>query len=134
VIVIGVRIASRVMSFFVSGGEGADPALIASGCRGAGFDRAPRARDGSVGANESVQLVFIQANRTFADATLMTDSAIIRRAPKGTSGARSGERHQPPTHQTRRFGGRTPHREAEGVSSGHAVPELERPGGVSVDE
>ena len=35
-------------------------------------------------ANERVELVFIPANRTFADALLMTDSAIIRRTPKGT--------------------------------------------------
>ena len=33
--------------------------------------------------NERVELIFIQANHTFADALLMTDSAIIRRAPKG---------------------------------------------------
>jgi hypothetical protein len=83
VIVIGVSIAARVMSFFVSGGEGADPALLASGA--AVPDSIVRlAREtGSVRANESLQLVFIQANRTFADATLMTDSAIIRRTPKG---------------------------------------------------
>jgi hypothetical protein len=37
-----------------------------------------------VGANERVELVFVQANHTFADALLMTDSAIIRRAPTGT--------------------------------------------------
>src|SRR5690349_3345095 len=33
VIFIGVRIAMQVMSFFVSGGEGADPALLESGSR-----------------------------------------------------------------------------------------------------
>jgi hypothetical protein len=84
VIVIGVRIALRLMSFMVSGGEGADPALLASG--GAVPDSIVRlAREaGSVRANERVELVFVQANRTFADALLMTDSAIIRRAPKGT--------------------------------------------------
>jgi hypothetical protein len=37
-----------------------------------------------VHANERVELVFIQANRTFADALLMTDSAIIHLGPKGT--------------------------------------------------
>jgi hypothetical protein len=37
-----------------------------------------------VRANERVELVFIQANRTFADALLLTDSAIIRRSPRGT--------------------------------------------------
>ena len=41
-------------------------------------------KTGSVGANERVGVVFIQANHTFADALLLTDSAIIRRAPKGT--------------------------------------------------
>ena len=35
-------------------------------------------------ANERVVLVFIPANRTFADALLLTDSAIIRRRPTGT--------------------------------------------------
>jgi hypothetical protein len=39
---------------------------------------------GTVGASERVGLVFIQANRTFADALLMTDSAIIRRTPTVT--------------------------------------------------
>ena len=35
-------------------------------------------------ADERVELVFIQANRTFADALLLTDSAIARRFPEGT--------------------------------------------------
>jgi hypothetical protein len=39
---------------------------------------------GNVGSSELVRLVFIQATHTFADALRMTDSAIIRRAPKGT--------------------------------------------------
>jgi len=39
---------------------------------------------GIVGANERVGLVFIKANHTFADALLLTDSAIIRITPKGT--------------------------------------------------
>ena len=84
VIVVGVRIALQVMAFFIGGGEGADPALLASG--GAVPDSIVRlAREaGSVGANERVVFVFIQANHTFADALLMTDSAIIRRTPKGT--------------------------------------------------
>jgi hypothetical protein len=84
VIVIGVRIALQLMSFFASGGRGADPALLASD--GAVPDSIVRlARQvGIVGANERVGLVFIQANHTFADALLMTDSAIIRRTPKGT--------------------------------------------------
>jgi serine/threonine-protein kinase len=83
VIVIAVRILLRLMSFFVAGGEGADPALLASG--GAVPDSIVRlAREtGSVGANERVGFVFIQANHTFADALLMTDSAIIRRSRKG---------------------------------------------------
>jgi len=68
----------------MSGGEGADPALIASG--GAVPDSIVRlAREvGSVHASERVELIFIQANHTFADALLMTDSAIIRRTPKGS--------------------------------------------------
>jgi serine/threonine protein kinase len=84
VIVIGVRIALRVMSFLVSGGEGADPALLQSG--GAMPDSIVRlAREaGIVRPNERVELVFIRANHTFADALLMTDSAIIRRRPTGT--------------------------------------------------
>ena len=81
---VGARIAWKVMAFFASGGEGADPALIASGA--AVPDSIVRlAREaGSVGADERVVFVFIQANHTFADALLMTDSAIIRRTPKGT--------------------------------------------------
>jgi len=84
VIAVGVRIAIQVMAFFVTGGEGADPALLASGA--AVPDSIVRlAREtGSVGATERVRFVFIQANRTFADALLLTDSAIIRRRPRGT--------------------------------------------------
>jgi len=83
VIVIGVRIALQVMSFFVGGGEGPDPAVVASG--GAVPDSIVRlAREaGIVGANDRVGLVFIQSNHTFADALLITDSAIIRRTPNG---------------------------------------------------
>ena len=84
VIVIGAGIALKAMSFWISGGEGADPALLESG--GAVPDSIVRlAREqGSVRANERIQLVFIQANHTFADALLLTDSAIIRRTPTGT--------------------------------------------------
>jgi serine/threonine protein kinase len=84
VIFIGVRIAMQVGSFLISGGEGADPALIASGS--AVPDSIVRlAREvGAVQANERIELVFIQANHTFPDALLMTDSAIIRRTPHGT--------------------------------------------------
>ena len=84
VVIIGARIFFLVMSFWVSGGEGADPALIASS--GAVPDSIVRlAREmGSVQANERVELVFIQAKHTFADCLLMTDSAIIRRTPHGT--------------------------------------------------
>jgi serine/threonine-protein kinase len=84
VIYFGVRIALQVMSFLMSGGEGADPALLESG--GAVPDSIVRlAREaGSVRANERVGLVFVRANHTFADALLMTDSAIIRRTPTGT--------------------------------------------------
>jgi len=84
VLVVGVRILLQVLALFVGGGEGADPALLASG--GAVPDsivRLARAA-GTVGANERVGLVFVQANRTFADALLVTDSAIIRRTPNGT--------------------------------------------------
>jgi serine/threonine-protein kinase len=83
VIVIGARIAYQLMAFVGGAGGGADPALLESG--GAVPDsivRLARAT-GSVRANERVGLVFIQANHTFADALLMTDSAIIRRTPKG---------------------------------------------------
>ena len=84
VIVVVVRIAIQLMSFFAGSGGGADPALLESG--GAVPDSIVRlAREtGSVGANERVELVFIQANHTFADALLLTDSSIIRRTPKGT--------------------------------------------------
>jgi serine/threonine protein kinase len=84
VIFIGARIALQVMSFFVSGGEGADPALLESGS--AVPDSIVRLAQevGAVRANERVGLVFIRANHTFADALLMTDSAIIRRTPTGT--------------------------------------------------
>jgi eukaryotic-like serine/threonine-protein kinase len=84
VIVIGVRIALQLMAFFIGGGEGADPALLASG--NAVPDSIVRlAREtGSVGADDRVVFVFIQAKHTFADALLMTDSSIIRRTPNGT--------------------------------------------------
>src|SRR5439155_23785811 len=84
VIFFGVRTAYKVMAFIVGGGSGADPALLESG--GAVPDSIVRlAREsGSIHANERVGLVFIPANRTFADALLLTDSTIIRRAPNGT--------------------------------------------------
>jgi serine/threonine protein kinase len=84
VIVLGVRIAQRVMSFMLSGGDGADPALIESGSAVPDSIVRLARESGSVGANERVVLVFIPATRTFADALLLTDSAIIRRAPTGT--------------------------------------------------
>jgi len=84
VIVIGAGIGSWVISFLMSGGEGAEPALIASGAEVPdSIVRLARA-DGSVRENELVEFVLIQANRTFADALLLTDSAIIRRGPSGT--------------------------------------------------
>lgn len=84
VIFIAVRIAVRLMAFVMSGGEGADPALLASGS--AVPDSIVRlAREaGTVGVNERVGFVFVQANHTFTDALLMTDSAIIRRTPQRT--------------------------------------------------
>jgi hypothetical protein len=84
VIAIGVRIAVQLMSFLAGSGGGADPALVESG--GAVPDSIARlAREsGIVGANERVVLVFIQANHTFADVLLVTDSAIVRRTPKST--------------------------------------------------
>ena len=84
VIVIGARILFQVMSLLLSGGEGADPALIASGSSVPDSIVRLAREAGSVGANERVDLVFIPANRTFADAMLLTDSTIIRRSPKGT--------------------------------------------------
>jgi serine/threonine protein kinase len=84
VILIGGLIGSQVISFLMSGGEGADPALIASGAAVPDSIVRLAREDGSVRANERVELVFIQANRTFADALLLTDSAIIRRSPEGT--------------------------------------------------
>jgi hypothetical protein len=84
VILIGGLVASRVIAFFMSGGEGADPALIASGAAVPDSIVRLAREDGTVRAHERVELVFIQANRTFADALLLTDSAIIRRGPKGT--------------------------------------------------
>jgi serine/threonine-protein kinase len=79
----GVRMAFRFMAFIGGSGSGADPALLESG--GAVPDSIVRlAREtGSIHENERVGLVFIPANRTFADALLLTDSAIIRRAPTG---------------------------------------------------
>jgi hypothetical protein len=84
VIVIAARIVVRLLTFWVTGGEGADPALLASG--GAVPDsivRLARAT-GSVHANERIAFVFVQAHHTIADALLVTDSAIIRRTPYGT--------------------------------------------------
>lgn len=83
VIVIGVRILMRLMAFFMAGGEGADPALLASGSAVPDSIVRVARETGSVGANERVGFVFIQANHTFADALLMTDSAIIRRTRTG---------------------------------------------------
>jgi serine/threonine-protein kinase len=82
VIYFAVRIAAQFMSLMLGGG-GADPALLASGS--AVPDSIVRlAREtGSVLANERVGVVFIPANRGFADALLVTDSALIRRTPKG---------------------------------------------------
>jgi serine/threonine-protein kinase len=84
VTVVGVRLALRLMSFVASGGEGADPALLASGS--AVPDSIGRlAREaGLVGADESIGMVFIKAGRTFPDAFLMTDTAVIRSMPTGT--------------------------------------------------
>jgi Protein kinase domain len=84
VIYFGVRVALQFMALLWGGGGGDDPALLESG--GAVPDsivRLARA-EGIVRADERVELVFIQAHRTFADALLITDSAIIRRTPQGT--------------------------------------------------
>ena len=84
VIFVVVRIAKQFMSLILSGGEGAEPALVASGS-GVPDSIVRMARaEGALGTNEAIGLVFIPANRTFADALLMTDSAIIRRGEKGT--------------------------------------------------
>jgi eukaryotic-like serine/threonine-protein kinase len=84
VIYVGVGIAMQVMSVVAGSGGGADPALLESG--GAVPDSIVRlAREsGTVGPSERVGLIFIPANRTFADALLLTDSAIIRRRSAGT--------------------------------------------------
>jgi serine/threonine-protein kinase len=83
VVVVAIRIAVQAMSFFAGTGGGPDPVLLESG--GAVPDSIVRmAREsGSVGADEFVRLIFIPANRTFEDALLVTDSAIIRRKATG---------------------------------------------------
>ncbi len=84
VAVIGVRLAVRLMALVASGGEGADPALVATG------DAVPdsivqQARAaGLIGANERIELVFIKSDRAFPDVALFTDSAIVRASPSGT--------------------------------------------------
>jgi hypothetical protein len=84
VIFFGVRLAFKAMALMAGGGSGADPVLLESG--GAVPDSIVRlAREtGTIQADERVGLVFIPSNRTFADAMLLTDSAIIRRARAGT--------------------------------------------------
>ena len=117
----------------MSGGEGADPALLASG--GAVPDSIVRlAREaGTVGANERVDLVFIRANHTFADALLMTDSAIIRRAPKGTvrRSLQESDIHLQPLKRGGSAGGLLIVKR-KGARSRHAVSGLERPRGDPV--
>jgi hypothetical protein len=83
VIIIGIRVAFKFMSFMASGGSGVDPALLESG--GAVPDSIVRlAREtGSIAPSERVGLVFIPGNRTFDEALLVTDSVIIRRSPNG---------------------------------------------------
>jgi eukaryotic-like serine/threonine-protein kinase len=85
VIFIGVRIALQLMSFMMGNGGGADPVLLESGSAVPDSIVRLARESGSVGANERVGLVFIPANRTFADALLITDSAIIRLGRKGTT-------------------------------------------------
>jgi serine/threonine-protein kinase len=84
VAVVGVRLALRLITLVASGGEGADPALLASG--GAVPDSIVRlAREaGLVDADERIGMVFIKAGRTFPDVLLLTDSAIIRSARTAT--------------------------------------------------
>lgn len=77
------RRAQVMTSFMMTGGEGADPALLKSGSAVPDSIVRLARESGSVEANERVGLVFIPANRTFADALLMTDLAIIRRASTG---------------------------------------------------
>ncbi|HKE92095.1 MAG TPA: serine/threonine-protein kinase [Gemmatimonadales bacterium] len=84
VIVIAVRLVVQLLGFMMGGGKGADPAVIASGAAVPDSIVRLARQTGTVGANERVMFVFIQANHTFADALLMTDSAIIRRGPRGT--------------------------------------------------
>jgi serine/threonine-protein kinase len=84
VIVIGARILMAVMAFWVTGGEGAEPALLASGSAVPDSIVRLAQETRSVQANERIAIVFIQARHSFADALLVTDSAIIRRTPRGT--------------------------------------------------
>lgn len=84
VTVVGVRLALRLMTFVASGGEGAEPELLASGAAVPDSIVQHARAAGIVGADEGVALVFIRAGHTFPDALLMTDSAIIRSAPTGT--------------------------------------------------
>lgn len=84
VAVVGVRLALQVMRFVASGGEGADPALLASGGSVPDSIVQQARAAGIVGPAERVGLVFIKAGRIFPDALLVTDSAIIRSAPTGT--------------------------------------------------
>ena len=83
VFIIGVAIVYKLLAFMLSGGEGADPALLASGSAVPDSIVRLARESGSVGTSEVVSLVFIPSNRTFADALLVTDAAIIRRAPTG---------------------------------------------------
>lgn len=84
VILAGWILGSQLIAFLMGGGEGADPALIASGAAVPDSIVRLAREDGTVRANERVEFVFIQADRTFADALLLTDSAIIRRSRRGT--------------------------------------------------
>ena len=84
ILIIAVRIAYQLMAFLITGGEGADPALLVSGdAVPDSIVRLARAA-GSVHANERLGFVFVKANHTAADALLITDSAIIRQTPRGT--------------------------------------------------
>lgn len=84
VAVVGVRLALRLIAFVASGGEGDDPALLASGAAVPDSIVQQALDAGLVREGERIQMVFVKAGRRFPDAFLMTDSALIRHASSGT--------------------------------------------------
>lgn len=84
VAVAGVSLVLRLVRFVASGGEGAEPALLASGSMVPdSITRQARAA-GLLVPGDSIGLVFIKSGAVFPNVFLMTDSAIIRHTPTGT--------------------------------------------------